>query len=201
LGKFLDDTITLERILPLLERGITDSHNPFHTATLATVAPNGEPEARTVVFRRLLQEPLALICHIDIRSPKAEEIRLDQRVSWLFYNPAEKLQLRFRTRAFLHTDDALAEEQWQSSALFSRRSYCGAAPTTAVDEPSSGLPANLEDRRPTEAETSELGRKNFGVVRSVIGELDVYELNAHGHRRRLFVFAETGEIETEWLTP
>lgn len=197
----MDETITLERVLPLLERGIADSHNGFHTATLATVALNGEPEARTVIFRRLLRKPLALICHIDIRSPKAEEIRLHPPVAWLFYNPTEKLQLRFRTRAFLHTDDALAEEQWESSALFSRRSYCGAAPTTAVDEPSSGLPAFLEDRRPTEAETNELGRKNFGVVRSIVRELDVYELNAHGHRRRLFVFAETGEIETGWLTP
>lgn len=197
----MNETKTLERVLPLLERGIADSHDSFHTATLATVAPNGEPQARTVVFRRLLREPLALVCHIDIRSPKADEIRCNRRVAWLFYNAAEKLQLRFRTRAFLHTDDAFADGQWQSSALFSRRSYCGAAPTTAVSEPSSGLPAFMEDRRPTERETNELGRRNFGVVRSVVRELDVYELNAHGHRRQLFVFGENGEIEARWLTP
>jgi pyridoxamine 5'-phosphate oxidase len=199
--KILNKRETLEKIWQLLKRGAHDRHDAFHTATLATVAHNSEPEARIVVFRRLLENPPALCCHIDARSPKAEEIRLNRRVTWLFYHPAEKLQLRFRTTAFLHTDDRLAEEQWQNSALFARRCYCGTAPTTKTEEPSSGLPAFLESRQPTEAEANEFGRKNFAVLRAVVREIDVYELKASGHRRALFVFNETDEIERRWLTP
>lgn len=201
LKEFSDHQKILERVLSLLARGVSERRDAFHTATLATVSVNGEPEARTVVFRRLLEKPLALVCHVDRRSPKAAEISGEPRVSWLFYHPPEKLQLRFRTRAFLHVNDSLADEQWRSSDLFSRRCYCGAAPTTFVAESSSGLPDFLVNRRPTEIETDELGRKNFAVVRAVARELDVYELNASGHRRSLFSFNDDGEIAARWLTP
>jgi pyridoxine/pyridoxamine 5'-phosphate oxidase len=191
----------LERVLRLLEHGASDRHDAFHTAVLATIARNNEPEVRTIVFRRLLRDPLSLVCHVDRRSPKVLEIQTNPRVGWLFYHPAEKLQLRLRTNAFLHTDDSFADEQWENSELFSRRCYCGVAPSTMIDAPASGLPEFLEKRRPTAEETNELGRKNFAVIRSIVREMDVYELNADGHRRSLFIFHESGEIETRWLTP
>jgi pyridoxamine 5'-phosphate oxidase len=190
-----------EKVLSTLENAVVNRHDAFHTATLATVNLKGEPEARTVVFRRLLRQPLALCCHIDLRSPKADEIRNNPNVSWMFYGAAEKLQLRIRAAAALHTDDALAEEQWQSSKLFARRCYCGDAPGTLKDFPSSGLPDFLTSRAPTEEETNEMGRQNFCVVRSVVREIDVYELCAQGHRRSLFIIDENGEIEPRWLTP
>lgn len=191
----------LQRVLTLLEHGAKDRRDAFHTPVLATVNRRGEPEARTVVFRRLLREPFALCCHVDNRSPKADDIRNNKRVSWLFYHPQEKVQLRIRADASLHTGDALADEQWQHSKLFSRRCYCGEAPGTPVETPSSGLPDFLTNREPTEEESNLLGRKNFAVVRSVINEIDFYELSVKGHHRALFNFHENGEIETRWLTP
>lgn len=197
----LNQVEKLEKIVLLLERGIRDRHDAFHNAALATISSSGEPEARTVICRRLLRDPLSLVCHIDSRSPKAAEISNNQKVSWLFYHPAEKLQLRFRATAFLHTNDWLAEEQWRNSSLFSKRSYCGAAPTSEVGEPSSGLPDFLEKRQPTEEEANDLGRKSFAVVRCAAREMDVYELSAGGHRRALFRFRENGVVEIQWLTP
>lgn len=191
----------LKKVLSILENAVKNRHDNFHTAVLATVNHKGEPEARTVVFRRLLREPLALCCHIDDRSPKADEIRKNANVSWLFYSAAEKLQLRIRAAATLQTDDQLADDQWRDSKLFARRCYCGDAPGTLKDFASSGLPEFLIEREPTEEESNAMGRGNFAVVRSVVKELDVYELSAQGHRRSLFVFHENGEIESRWLTP
>jgi pyridoxamine 5'-phosphate oxidase len=190
-----------ERVLALLERGANERRDAFHTAAVCTIGLNNSPEARTAVFRRLLKNPFALCCHVDCRSPKAAEIRANPRVSWLFYHATEKLQIRIRGRGTLHTDDELADAQWRASNLFSRRCYCGVAPTTVVDEPSSGLPEFLRERQPTAEESNALGRANFAVLKTVAEELDVYELNVRGHRRLLFVFGENGETKTRWLTP
>lgn len=195
------DEEILQRVYDLLERGAANSRDDFHTAALCTVSERNEPEARTVVFRRLLQNPPSVCCHIDLRSPKAFEIQQNPQTSWLFYHRTVKLQLRIRGASVLHTTDELADAQWNASELFSLRAYCGTAPTTAVETSSSGLPEPLQDRRPTIEEANEFGRPNFAVLRTIISELDVYELNAHGHRRSLFTFDSTGAIEMRWLTP
>ena len=191
----------LDNVWSLLERGQSNRHDAFHIPVLCTVGLDNAPEARTVVLRKVLRDSRAIMCHVDLRSPKAAEIKQNPKVSWLFYDPKEKLQLRIRGKATIHTNDDLAEKQWQASQLFSRRCYCGDAPGTFVDAPSSGLPAFLEDRQPTAEEAEAMGRKNFAVINSIIDELDVYELNVKGHRRSLFVFHENGEIETKWQTP
>jgi hypothetical protein len=62
------------------------------------------------------------------------------------------------------------------------------------------LPDNLTEREPTKEE-SEIGRANFVVVTSTIEEIDCLEMNVCGHRRSLFIWKESGELETKWLTP
>jgi len=58
----------------------------------------------------------------------------------------------------------------------------------------------LLDRAPTREE-SEAGRANFAVVTSTVEQIDCLEMNVRGHRRSLFTWHETGELETKWLTP
>lgn len=191
----------MERVWVLLTRGAANRKDDFHTPAFSTIGLNGAPEIRTVVLRKILRESRLLICHVDSRSPKIAEIRKDGRVSWLFYHIEEKLQLRIRGLATIHTDDEIANAQWQNTQLFSRRCYCGDAPGTFKNDPSSGLPEFLIDREPTLEESEQLGRKNFAVLSSTIDEMDVYELNVKGHRRSLFKWNEPGELETWWLTP
>lgn len=185
----------------MLERGTRDRKDNFHTGALATIGLNGAPEIRTVVLRKILPEAKILLCHVDVRSPKIAEIEKDRRVSWLFYHVEEKLQLRIRGRATIQTNGELADLQWQTTGLFSRRCYCGARPGRLKNAPSSGLPEFLIDREPTFKESEELGRKNFAVLSSAIDEIDVYELHVSGHRRSLFKWNELGKLEMRWLTP
>lgn len=195
------DKNILERVWTLLERGVTNRKDDFHTPTLGTIGLDGEPQVRIVVFRKVSRELRTLICHTDWRSPKIAEIKRDRRVSWLFYHVEEKLQVRIGGQATIHTDDEIADEQWHNTQLFSRRCYCGDVPGTEKDFPSSGLPEFLTDREPTARESEQLGRQNFAVLSSTIDEIDVYELHVRGHRRSLFKWDERGELKTSWLTP
>ncbi|MBS1796894.1 MAG: pyridoxamine 5'-phosphate oxidase family protein [Acidobacteria bacterium] len=189
----------LKRVWKHLDLGVLDRDHPFHTPVFGTVA-YGAPRMRMIVLRRFWRRPARLAFHAHAGSPKVAEIRANPAVSWLFYHPRERFQVRITGVATLHTDDELHAEQWQATELFSRRCYVGEAPSRPSDKPTSGLPGDLVDRRPTREE-SEAGRANFVVVSSTIDEIDCVELNVKGHRRSHFAWKAKGELEMRWLTP
>jgi hypothetical protein len=184
----------------MLSRGVTKARDPFHTPVLGTATALG-CSLRTVVLRRVIRPQRLLICHTDRRSDKVRQIEANSRVSWLFYHPRQKVQLRLVGPATLHTNDALADEQWAATSLMSRRCYCAeAGPGTPSPEPISGLPDSLLDRTPTLAE-SEAGRENFVVVAGRIDYMDWLYLQARGgHRRARFIWGEDGYSAT-WVAP
>ena len=189
----------LKNIWKNLDLGTLQRRHPFHQPVFATICDR-EPSLRTVVLRRFWRRPPMLAFHSHKGSPKINQIKTNPNVYWLFYHPEEKLQVRIKGVATIHLGDELAEEQWQSTELFSRRCYVGEAPTQTSKKPTSGLPEDLINREPTHEE-SEVGRANFVVVTSTIKEIDCLELAVRGHRRSLFTWYETGELETKWLTP
>lgn len=190
----------LKKIWKHLDLGVIDRDHPFHQGVFATVSDH-KPAVRTVILRRFWRKNLRrLAFHAHLGSPKIAEIEANPKISWLFYHPEKRFQVRIEGVAIIHATDELADEQWQSTELFSRRCYIGEAPSQPSGKPTSGLPENLIDRKPTPAE-SEAGRKNFVVISSTIDSIDCMELEVKGHRRSLFVWNEKGELETKWLTP
>ncbi len=189
----------LKNIWKHLDLATLERHHPFHTPVFGTVCDNA-PNLRVVVLRRFWRKTPRLAFHTHLGSPKISEIRANPNVSFAFYHPKEKLQLRVKGRATIHTNDDLAEEQWQATELFSRRCYVGEAPTQESRKPTSGLPGNLIDREPTREE-SETGKANFAVVAANIESIDCLELAVKGHRRSLFIWREDNQIEMKWLTP
>ena len=189
----------LKNIWKSLDLGVLQRRHPFHQPIFGTISGDS-PSLRMVVLRRFWRKPPALAFHSHVGSPKIAQIEANPNVYWLFYNPEEKLQLRIKGTATIHYNDELKDEQWAATELFSRRCYVGESPTQISKSPTSGLPENLIDREPTQAE-SEIGRKNFVVISSTIQEIDCLELAVKGHRRSLFVWHEKGELETKWLTP
>ena len=189
----------LKKIWKHLDLGVLQRRHPFHLPVFGTICDR-EPSLRIVVLRRFWRRPPQLAFHSHTGAPKIEQIKANPNVYWLFYNPEEKFQIRIKGKAEIHTDDELAGEQWLSTELFSRRCYIGEAPTQPSKKPSSGLPDDLNEREPTKEE-SEIGRANFVVVTSTIKEIDCFELEVRGHRRSLFIWNESGELETKWLTP
>lgn len=189
----------LKKIWKHLDLGVIDRKHPFHTPVFGSVN-EVEPSLRVVVLRRFWRKPPVLAFHSHLGSPKIEHIRNNPHVYWLFYSAEEKLQVRIKGIAEIHTDDELAEEQWLATELFSRRCYIGKSPTQESERPTSGLPDEFVRRQPTRDE-SENGRANFAVITSKIQEIDCLELHVRGHRRSLFSWQESGELETKWLTP
>lgn len=189
----------LKNIWKNLDLGTLQRRHPFHLPVFGTICDR-EPSLRIVVLRRFWRKPPMLAFHSHIGSPKINQIKANPNVYWLFYNLEEKFQVRIKGRAKIHTDDELADEQWLATELFSRRCYIGEPPSQPSKKPTSGLPDDLTEREPT-LEESKIGRANFIVVTSTIEEIDCLEMNVRGHRRSLFVWNESGELETKWLTP
>lgn len=189
----------LKKIWKNLDLGVIERKHPFHTPVFGTENGNS-PELRIVVLRRFWRKPARLAFHAHIGSPKIEQVKNNKNVSYLFYNAKENLQARIKGIAEIHTDDELADEQWEATALFSRRCYIGKAPTQISKKPTHGMPEEIVDRDPTREE-SERGRANFAVISTRIKEIDCLELDVRGHRRSLFIWNENGGFEMKWLTP
>src|SRR5688500_18919653 len=187
-----------KKIWKHLDLGTLEREHPFHLPVLGT-QDGDAPSLRVVVLPRFWRRPPALAFHAHLGSPKIEQIRANPNVSWLFYHPKEKFQLRIKGAAEIHAGGELHEEQWLATGHFSRRCYIGESPSQPSQRPTSGLPGDLNERKPT-SEESEIGRGNFVVVTSTIDDIDCMELDSRGHRRSLFRW-QAGELETKWLTP
>lgn len=189
----------LKKIWKHLDLGVLERDHPFHTPVFGTSA-ECKANLRVVVLRRFWRKPPVLAFHTHSDSPKVLEIKKNPQVSWLFYHPQEKIQLRIEGTALVHTSDDLAEEQWLATGFFSRRCYIGEAPSIENKKATSGMPEELAERQPTKEE-SEAGRANFAVVTSTIDSIDCLELDVKGNRRSLFVWTKDGALGTDWLTP
>ena len=189
----------LEGIWSMLTRGAKGFNDPFHWPVLGTMKQDYCSQ-RSVILRRIILPERILVCNTDARAAKVTEIKDNSRVSWLFYHPKQKIQLRITGIAELHTGDAFADNQWSLTPIPSRLNYCAVLPPgTPVDEPTSGLPDFLMNKLPSLMNT-EKGRKNFLTISSTIDSIDWLSLNILGNRRARFEWSED-RLNSTWLVP
>ena len=194
---------TLEDVLKgswaMLKQGVEDFNDPFHWPVLGTIGKDGS-QMRTVILRQFILPDRVLVCHADARSSKIQEISDSAQVSWLFYHPERKVQLRVSGRATLHRNDRLADNQWKSTKITSRFNYATTQPPgTPIDKPSSGLSDLFHNKVPTLLE-SEKYRKNFIAIACQIEHLDWLILKTLGNRRARFEWGKDG-LNASWLVP
>lgn len=196
-----DLTTILSAVWRALETGAQQAKHPFHTPVVATGGAN-DCDARVVVLRRASPALRELAFHTDARAPKVRLLQTCHTTAWAFYDPAAKVQVRAKGVTAVHIGDETAAQAWLRTKLMSRRCYLAeTAPSTPVDEPTSGLPAALLARSPT-AEESEAGFVNFAVCVTTVARLEWLYLAARGHRRAAFVWDAAAERwQGTWLTP
>jgi len=183
----------------MLQRGVTHSIDPFHRPVLGTAGKDG-CSLRTVILRQVLLPDRILVCHTDARAAKVQEILAFTKVSWLFYHPKRKVQLRISGHATLHTEDEFAERQWAEMRVTSRLNYCATRPPgTCIDRPMSGLPDFLFKKLPTLMET-QIGRSNFMAIAGRIESIDWLILKPLGNLRARFCW-DNNELSSTWLIP
>ena len=180
-----------------LVSGATKSRTPFHTPFVATLA-NSEVSLRTVVLRKALPLERELRFHTDIRSPKWNELLINPSISALFYDAAERIQLRVKGKAVLHHTNDLTAKAWETTSLSSRKCYLTLhSPSSFADSSTSGLSEDIEQENFTLAE-SEKGYENFGIVSIHVQSIDWLWLNHAGHRRAFF---DCSNNTFQWMVP
>jgi pyridoxine/pyridoxamine 5'-phosphate oxidase len=105
-----------------LTRGIHDRHAPARHPTLATVTPQGRPQARTVVLRAANKTPGTLDIHTDLGSAKVEDLRVTPFAALHVWDSSAHLQLRLEAQVTILTGQDVASI-WDGVPAASRLSY------------------------------------------------------------------------------
>ncbi|MBI2925795.1 MAG: pyridoxamine 5'-phosphate oxidase family protein [Verrucomicrobia bacterium] len=182
----------------LEEAGASDTH-PFRTPALATASNRG-PSVRAVVLRRAERAQRTLMCFTDARTTKVRHVSACRRVEWLFFDPAERVQLRAAGVATVHRGDVVARAAWEQTPLASRLNYCAtSAPGTEIATPDASLPVVWRERLPT-AEETERGWSNFAVILTTVDRLDWLQLAEPLHHRAVFTW-DGERFVGQWVVP
>jgi hypothetical protein len=182
-----------------VERGVLKWRDPFHLPVLSLVGAAGV-DARVVTLRLADRGQRRLQCHVDARSPKAEQARAGGPCVWVFYSAASGCMVRMYGAVELLSDGAEVEAAWARTKPLARRCYLAAAgPGTVLTVPGPGYPLELMDREPT-MEESETGRVNFALLRATIDRMDRLDTRVSGHRRAGWTWTGA-DWEGQWLVP
>jgi len=180
-----------------LVNGAVKSRDPLHTPCVATHSGN-DISLRTVVLRKAIPETKELRFHTDTRSKKWQELTLNPSISALFYDAADRIQIRVKGRAILQFNNDITAAALEKTSLSSRRCYLtNFDPSSFTDHPTSGLPEHIEQEKFT-LEESEIGYQNFGIVSIQVQNIDWLWLHHAGHRRAYFDFV-SGSFS--WMIP
>ena len=183
-----------------LTRGVKDRKHNFHTPVFSNVNSDGEIDSRVVVLRNFDPIKMILNFHTDFRSPKAIDLKQNNKSLFVFYDYKLKIQLRIKTTSILNNQNEIAKKMWDKTRLFSRKCYLTTKdPSSFTALPEDGIPIHLVGKEPN-LEESEKGFKNFTVVENKINEIDWLYLEISGHRRLKLIIKEQ-KPEYKWLIP
>lgn len=195
-----DLDLTLNYILSECSVATKHHKHELRQLFLSTFGEN-YPELRTLIFRRQNLKEGHLIFHTDKRSKKFLELQKNSNASLMGYNHSKKYQLRFRGKVALHTQDAVAQSDWNQLSASSRRTYLTQFnPGEFTIAPSSGFDENFNDSI-SEDEKSELGLQRFVVCDFKVLQIEWLYLNPEGHRRALYSMDEKSNWSGQWLQP
>ena len=181
----------------MLDDAVTNRGSPFRIPVFICAHQN-EVDGRIVVLRKSDRSNNILQFHTDLRSPKVDILKKNNKASLLFYDKEEKIQLRVKVDCEINNQNSTTEDSWKKTQHISRRCYLTDSPPGTVSEnPTSGMISKLEDFDYT-MEQSEDGYKNFTVIKCNIKFIEWLYLAAKGHRRAKFDL-ETGK--NTWLVP
>jgi pyridoxamine 5'-phosphate oxidase len=163
---------------------------------LATVAPDGSPRVRTLVFRGWAG-PAELDLLTDGRSAKPAELAHQPAVEMCWLLPKARCQLRLRGTLQILPEELERRERsrhWQLLSPGGRALWGWPPPAEPLDSQTSG-PFAYPEELPDDAPMPD----HFLLLRIGLSQVELLELIGHPHRRRRWR-AETGWAE-ERLNP
>ncbi|MFN5119368.1 MAG: pyridoxamine 5'-phosphate oxidase family protein [Cyanobacteriota bacterium] len=144
---------------------------------LASVAADGTPRVRTLVFRGWAG-PAALDLLSDARSAKPDELRFQPMVELCWLLPRARSQFRLRGALQCLPPELENQERqrhWQALTPGGRAVWGWPPPGAALDR-GGAFPAELPDQTPLP--------EHFLLLRIALVQVELLELTGHPHRRR-----------------
>ena len=184
-----------------LVNGSVKKKNGFRTMCVGTNDEKNTAALRIVVNRKVDELQKMIYFHTDNRSRKFTHLQQDNRISLLFYDARQRVQIVVKALATLHTNDTLANDRWKATSAQARLGYMtNEPPNTKSDIPTLGYDERFSEVKPTNAE-SDLFQENFSVVACTVYELEFLYLDFHGNRKANFYY-ENGVLENSfWAVP
>ena len=172
------------RVWQMLARGVADRHAPGRHIALATTAPDGAPQVRTVVLRAADAAAATLDIHTDLRSAKVRALHARPLAEALVWDPRAHLQARLSGEVTILTGPAAA-------ALWARVPPAARPVYGAEPPPGTPIPESL-------AYATADGTAAFAVLRLTLARIEVLHL---GDRHRRAAFLREGGWQGQWLSP
>ncbi|MEM9984261.1 MAG: pyridoxamine 5'-phosphate oxidase family protein [Bacteroidota bacterium] len=183
----------------LLRRGAVDAKSPYHSASLVSY-DGARPQARQVILREVDSPAASLTLHTDIRSPKVDQIKAFPLVSWLFWHPKQRIQLRMHGKATVHHLDDQTQAAWQSLSPSSRLNYSSQLPPSQFIE-------TWEAGKEVQATYEDLAKcstddwyPHFAVIQTHLSSFEYLQLRREGHLRAHFDWQQDS-WRGQWLVP
>ena len=187
------------KIWSMLDNAIKDRSSQFRIPVFICGSQD-DFDGRIVVLRKSDQSNNLIQYHSDIRSNKIAKLKSNKNASMLFYDKEEKIQVRLKVECTVNHDNETTKESWLKTGHMSRKCYLvDNGPGTETPNPTSGLKPELDNFEFT-MEQSEVGYKNFTVIRCKIKSIEWLYLAAKGHRRARFEYSKYNS-KPKWLIP
>ena len=174
----------LAKVWGTLGRGVADAKHPARRPTLATISPDGWPEARTVVLRSADRETGVVTLHTDLYSDKIKSLRAVPRAALHIWDAKQDLQIRLQTEVAIRSG-AETRALWNKIPDHARQSY-GVTPP-----PGTPIEAALDYLKEPDPET-------FAVLHCTVMVIDAVHLGAD-HRR--VSYSRARHWQGQWLSP
>jgi pyridoxamine 5'-phosphate oxidase len=183
----------LDDVWRRIAAGLNGLWPPWGLPMLATLSPHG-PRARVLALRSVDPAERLFVFHTDARSDKVRELRADDRVSVVFWDPGDAIEARFTGTASVHCRDQIAREAWQHvSPLRRMASAIEYAPGAELAAPS------RYDTLPTTADDG-VALSHFAVVLVRATALDWFWLGPGDMRRAVIRWTDSG-LSAAWVVP
>src|SRR5262245_47350784 len=183
----------LDDLWTRIAAGLNGRWPPWGLPMLATLSPDG-PRARVLALRSVDPAGRLFVFHTDARSDKVRELREDDRVSLIFWDPGDAIEARFTGKASVHCLDQVAREAWQQVSPLRRLASAieyGSGEVLSAPSRFDTLPATADE---------EAALSHFAVVHVRATALDWSWLGPGDMRRALIRWTASG-LSAAWTVP
>ncbi len=162
-----------------------DPTHPMRLFLLATIAPDGSPDARLKVLRGANRRRGTIWFYTDRRSEKVGQLHEHPALCAVAYDRRDGVQLRLRGNATIHELDWQATKHWTQMGMGVRALYA------ASDPP--GVPLRQPDPRvmgvkqAIDVAAEDDARRNFAVIEALVQSIEWLQVQEDDQRRAIML--------------